>query len=304
MVVVNTVDTPHLTRVIDLTGGDCDIELPALGDQISVKFASFEHVHNTLVLCNLYPVQASAYYRSNYYCAGARTGSKSWVKLPPKYEFLTTKRESTVVGDSLVIIGNVVQKFNINQESVFTGAFAINTPKGDLGGCTVYDGTNKRVLHINVGQVKEIDPNFVTPYKVINTKFINRWMTGCSIVNVDGKRGLVVAGGYPSSADLDYAWLEFASTVEFIGIDDLVEGTDIAPRVLPASKLLHNNQPSVAQVGMDLLLIGGGEVSMEEKRCAERWTGRDWRVMELDCEELGIRGSPLVTFVPSSFCKK
>ena len=196
----------------------------------------------------------------------------------------------------------MVQKFKINQEAVFTSDLAMNTPKGDLGGCTVYDEPNNRVLHINVGQVKEIDPSFVNPYKVINTKFIDRWMTGCSIAIMNGKRSLVVVGGYPSSADNE--WLEFASTVEYIEIEDLMEGSNVAPRVLPASKLLHDNQPAVTQVGADIVVIGGGEVSEEERKCVERWTGSEWKVMELDCEELGVRGSPLVTFLPSSFCEK
>ena len=35
MVVVNTVNTTHLTRVIDLKGGDCDKQLPALGNEVN-----------------------------------------------------------------------------------------------------------------------------------------------------------------------------------------------------------------------------------------------------------------------------
>ena len=268
---------------------------------MGVESASFEFLHDTLVLCNLFPETGGSYYRSNYYCAGAKTGSKSWVKLPPKYEFLTTKRESTVVDNSLVIIGNAIQQFKINKESVFTGDLAINTPTGDVGGCTVYDEQSSRVLHINNGKVNEIDPSFKAPHKVINTKYINRWMTGCAIIMKNGMRSLVVAGGYPSSADQE--WLEFGSTVEVLELDDLKGGKNIAPRIIPASKLMHNNQPAVTQVGSDILVIGGGEVSKEERRCAEKWTGREWTVMDLDCDDLGIRGSPLVTFVPSSFCE-
>eukprot|EP00090_Calanus_glacialis_P047343 TRINITY_DN9773_c0_g1_i8.p1 TRINITY_DN9773_c0_g1~~TRINITY_DN9773_c0_g1_i8.p1 ORF type:complete len:347 (-),score=61.31 TRINITY_DN9773_c0_g1_i8:82-1122(-) len=300
MVVVDTVDKQHKTRVIDLSGGECSVNLPSIGDQVLLESASFEQVQNILVLCNLYPENGSAHYRSNYYCAGARTGSRSWVKLPPKYEFLTTRRESTVVDNSLVIVGHVVQKFKINQESVFTGDIQINTPKGDLGGCTVYDEPNDRVLHISAGEVKEIDPSFVAPYKVINTKFINRWMTGCSIVIIDGKRSLVVAGGYPASPSDE--WLEFASTVEYIHMENLVGNANKSPKVLPATTLLHNNQPAVTQVGEDIILIGGGQVNNVNTSCAERWNGREWLVMDLDCNEIGINGSPLVTFVNSDFC--
>ena len=38
MVVVNTVDNPHLTRTIDLKGGECNNKLPAVGDQVLTDF--------------------------------------------------------------------------------------------------------------------------------------------------------------------------------------------------------------------------------------------------------------------------
>jgi len=302
MVVVDAVNKQHKTSVVDLNGGECNVNIPQLGEKVFIDSASFEQVHNILVLCNLYPDDGSAHYNSNYYCAGARTGSKSWVKLPPKYEFRTTRRESTVVDNSLVIIGNVVQKFKVNKESVFTGKVKMNTPKGDFGGCTVYDEPNNRVLHISAGEVKEIDPSFIAPYKVINTKFLHRWMTGCSIANVGGKRSLVVAGGYPASANSE--WLGFASTVEYLEIEDLMGQSDKSPKIFPSTKLLHNNQPAVNQVGSDIIVIGGGAVNMTNTACAEKWTGREWQVMDLDCNELGINGSPLVAFVNDEFCNR
>ena len=268
--------------------------------KVIVDSASLELLHGILVLCNLYPATEQPHYTSQYYCAGARQGSQHWVRLPPRYQFLNTRRESMVVDNTMVIIGQVVQQFRINQEQVTTGDRISNTPEGDLGGCSVYDKPSNRILHISAGEVRELQPGLAGPYTVISTSFIPRWMIGCYIADLGGRRSVVVAGGHPVSPE--DGWLDYVSTVEYLPLEDLVEGSNKAPSVLPPTRLSHSAQPGITQVGEDLVVVGGGEVTAGRRSCVERWTGRDWQVMDLDCYHLGIGRSPLVTFVPRDFC--